>query len=457
MNAIKIRFILSYIIVVLFLSRAVESHDNLQGHMEPLGSAGSYFNVPLENEFPSTRTFFNNYVVPGIPLLMKGVLVDSTPVKQWNDSFFVSHPDSVEEVIVEKGKKEIRVKPKVKVPFRDFVTEYKSNDIYMVNEVPQFLRHDVELPEPLQCEAIEKDLIANVMWFSNGGTKSVLHADEYNNVICQYRGSKRVVLINMLTTDDDWDKEIIDKVGAYSGVDVDAVNYMKYPSLARTRYGIVDMSTGDCLFIPLLWYHQVNSFGNNLAINIWFVDAGSRHVDLTEERCGKFCSRPTLDQYRFEQENSDAASDYLDSSVVKGSQPPLSIKILLLLKEKKKISTEDVLKWIKDLRNDLRNPRDLSSRIIATMDINRNGVVDVEDYKRITKDEQTFLNIANEVDYALNKYIDVQPLALVREQKLKLTRLLVQRGLLTVEKASLFYGKKIMENERVLGATKSEL
>ena len=109
------------------------------------------------------------------------------------------------------------------------------------------------------------------------------------------------------------------------------------------------------------------------------------------------------------------------------------------------------------------------------MDINRNGVVDVEDYKRMRINEQvqaylfvlnaedtvgynvhlltmlsethtfkihylgigsqfigklhyrwnlffnfwqTFLNIADEVDYALNKYIDVQPLELVREQKL---------------------------------------
>ena len=32
------------------------------------------------------------------------------------------------------------------------------------------------------------------MWFSSGGTKSVVHTDDYENILCQFDGVKEVVL-----------------------------------------------------------------------------------------------------------------------------------------------------------------------------------------------------------------------------------------------------------------------
>ncbi len=34
-----------------------------------------------------------------------------------------------------------------------------------------------------------------VMWFSNGGTKSVVHADRYENLHCLVSGTKKFVMI----------------------------------------------------------------------------------------------------------------------------------------------------------------------------------------------------------------------------------------------------------------------
>ena len=58
-------------------------------------------------------------------------------------------------------------------------------------------------------------------------------------------------------------------------MDVDSVNYTTYPEFRRVdKYYRVLMEEGDCLYIPYLWYHQVNSFANpqnmNLAVNVWF-------------------------------------------------------------------------------------------------------------------------------------------------------------------------------------------
>lgn len=34
------------------------------------------------------------------------------------------------------------------------------------------------------------------MWYSSGGTKSVLHTDGYENVNCLIRGNKKLIMIN---------------------------------------------------------------------------------------------------------------------------------------------------------------------------------------------------------------------------------------------------------------------
>lgn len=38
--------------------------------------------------------------------------------------------------------------------------------------------------------------------------------------------------------------------GAYSGIDVDDVDYDQYPGLANVKFMHANMEAGDCLYIP---------------------------------------------------------------------------------------------------------------------------------------------------------------------------------------------------------------
>lgn len=40
---------------------------------------------------------------------------------------------------------------------------------------------------------------------------------------------------------------------AYSHVDVDDIDYEKYPDLAEAEYLHADIKAGDCLYIPYSW------------------------------------------------------------------------------------------------------------------------------------------------------------------------------------------------------------
>ncbi|XP_077977793.1 uncharacterized protein LOC144433363 [Glandiceps talaboti] len=89
------------------------------------------------------------------------------------------------------------------------------------------------------------------MWFSSGGTKSVLHFDAVDNINCVYSGSKEIYLIDPAKYAD---KVTIDHPeGNYCGVDVDR-------------------------------FHQVRSQGRNIAVNIWFSHFATLKQDLQKCR-----------------------------------------------------------------------------------------------------------------------------------------------------------------------------
>lgn len=89
--------------------------------------------------------------------------------------------------------------------------------------------------------------------------------------------------------------------GGYSGVDVDRVDFVKYPSLENVEYFNVTMEPGDCLFIPYKWYHQVRSYDRNIAVNVWW-----KHLpDFVPQDCDMEPNQ-TLDNFRFSSLEEDA-------------------------------------------------------------------------------------------------------------------------------------------------------
>lgn len=146
-------------------------------------------------------------------------------------------------------------------------------------------------------------------WFSSGGTKSVVHNDDVDNINCLYRGRKELLFIEY-----NKNKKFVPidhPEGGYSSIDVERVNYTMYPQLRHVdHYHHVTMEEGDCLFIPYHWFHQVNSVANdngqNLAINVWFAHV-FKHRPV---KCDLSPEQATLDKFSFadEAEKEEATS-----------------------------------------------------------------------------------------------------------------------------------------------------
>ncbi|XP_031563461.1 tRNA wybutosine-synthesizing protein 5-like [Actinia tenebrosa] len=261
-------YLATLILTYLSLFECSEVDQNKKkGHLEPIFSYGKRHQVEVFEGFPTPKQFFQDFVSPSKPVLFKDAAKRSPAYKLWNDEYFLSYPESREYIVtVETKKKENRSQPANDVPFSTYLKHYRKKDVYMVNSVPNFLRKDVLVPSCLACEnMIHENLLYNMMWMSNGGTKSVLHNDYAENLNCVFRGSKRFFIV---------DKKYMDLINVtdlgYSSVDVDRVDLDQYPGLYNMEHYEVTINPGDCLYVPFLWVHQVTSFNHNIAVNIWW-------------------------------------------------------------------------------------------------------------------------------------------------------------------------------------------
>jgi hypothetical protein len=135
-------------------------------------------------------------VKPKRALLLKDAVKSSPAIKLWSDEYLsglaAGHDDY--KVVVETTKKESREQKIRHLSLKEFLALYRNEEVYMVNEVPFYLRKDVVLPQPLQCKQASNTLEETIMWFSSGGTKSVVHTDDYENILCMFDGTKEVIL-----------------------------------------------------------------------------------------------------------------------------------------------------------------------------------------------------------------------------------------------------------------------
>ncbi|XP_076305315.1 bifunctional peptidase and arginyl-hydroxylase JMJD5-like isoform X2 [Tachypleus tridentatus] len=239
------------------------------GHLKPLG----FHQPPIPDgvtemfEFPSPQQFWKEFVQASKPVIFRGVAKKLPAFSLWTDDFLRLHYGHIH-MSVEVKKKEDRTAATLLMLFSDFLRQYEEKPYYLVESLHFSFLKEIGIPKILQCGNLQKSLVDIVGWLSSGGTKSVLHIDSMDNLNCILDGSKVAFLVNhTLTKNVNIDYED----GSYSGVDVEKVDMYRYPGLQDVPWYNVTINPGDCIFIPYMWFHSVQSTKQrNLAFNIWF-------------------------------------------------------------------------------------------------------------------------------------------------------------------------------------------
>ena len=96
---------------------------------------------------------------------------------------------------MELRKKEDRIGDPFDWTMEEFITKYKDpNRYYMVNNLPWQLRS--ECKAGILSHRMLINEIEFLFWMSSGGTSSVLHTDDYENINCVLEGSKVFTMIH---------------------------------------------------------------------------------------------------------------------------------------------------------------------------------------------------------------------------------------------------------------------
>jgi lysine-specific demethylase 8 len=136
----------------------------------------------------------------------------------------------------------------------------------MKTSFPELLP-DIETPD-----YIGKALfILTSLWIGTGGNISPLHYDSVENLLCQFRGRKRVLLFEPKQTPLLYPFSAYSIRGHMSQVNIDQPDIDKFPKFEKAKCIECVLEPGEMLFIPAFWWHKVYSLDQlNIAVSFWW-------------------------------------------------------------------------------------------------------------------------------------------------------------------------------------------
>lgn len=174
----------------------------------PPGNGGSLFGLTAtrlghvetfdNSSWPSPERFFEAFWKAGKPAVLRGFGARMPAMERWaTDADLISrHSSSV--IQIELGSSvETRRHRRGRASIKTFAGAYQNTSVYAVFTLDERsgMARDFPLPPLLACVSPELPQIRNV-WWSAGGTRSVLHSDSQSNLNCAIAGTKRFFIVS---------------------------------------------------------------------------------------------------------------------------------------------------------------------------------------------------------------------------------------------------------------------
>lgn len=223
------------------------------------------------SEPPTWEEFYSEYIRPNKPVVLRGLARHLQAFETWTDEYLLKHWAN-KKVEVELNKTETRGGRATSMTLEQFMNEMyrdsRKHELYAIVsfDEDQRVKSDVVMPSPTNCKEISPQSLT--LWLSSGGTTSVLHQDDAENFLMLLDGHKKVMLVHQDESERMY-APIAEAVGT-SPVHQESVDLVNFPRFGNIPWLKGELGPGDALYIPHTYWHQVNSFGRNVALNMWW-------------------------------------------------------------------------------------------------------------------------------------------------------------------------------------------
>ena len=256
------------------LARDLERHELLARLLRSVASEDTSGGAIERRETLSGADFYDHYYARNRPVILTRILDGWPALTKWSPAYFAERFGDVP-VEVQTGRDTdprhdvLMDAHRQTMTMRDFVDRVlsagASNDIYMVSnnralELPALGPLLDDLTPPADIFATDALKGAASLWFGPAGTRTALHHDTTNNLVCQIRGKKRFVLISPLET------ALLPRARGYF-CDADVAD-LSAAGLGDVRCHTIELSAGEALFIPAGWWHEVTALEISIHISL---------------------------------------------------------------------------------------------------------------------------------------------------------------------------------------------
>ncbi|UJR21880.1 hypothetical protein I4U23_024953 [Adineta vaga] len=253
------------------------------GHLKPFGSVGSLINIDeINGKYPDVLKLFTYYLPKSEPILSRQVLINDNSYEIWKTD------DELENEVDGLSKTNIYVdsfsqSQRTQMKFSEFFDRYQKEQLYLADNVPEILRKYITFPQPLQCEAVFPVLQSTILVMNGMNTSPLMINEEFDSLLCLFRGNKRLVLVNTNKYPDT--RQIVipeNRQSAVLPLNPDKVDFNQFPQLANVEYHITNLTAGDCLLIPVHWIFHERSLDSTISIIHNIHHKQALNIDLNE-------------------------------------------------------------------------------------------------------------------------------------------------------------------------------
>ncbi len=134
--------------------------------------------------------------------------------------------------------------------------------------LPKILSENIKAPKIGKCfNKYNKKNTSKYVFMGYRGNITRMHRDSVDNLLCLYRGKKKVTLYN---PNDEKFLYLYKNKNNYSKINIENIDYKKFEKICKAKQYVTELNPGEILYIPFEWYHHVKSYGSNIAVSFWY-------------------------------------------------------------------------------------------------------------------------------------------------------------------------------------------